>query len=235
MSDEYAARLELASTALTLLFLAEMCVKLLGLGCAGYWADRWNALDGSIVVISMVEMIATLLAAAGDVHLGFLRMLRMLRVLRVLRLMRSWTGLYRIVSSFLKALPQLSNMFVLMFLTMLIFSIMGMQLFGGRYDESVGYSREPCTDGRCTDDALQPLPRFHFDSFMPAMITTFVLLTGKSSVPSPSPPPSPPHLALTLTPHPHPHTSPSPLPLPSSTPSPSPIGARAPRYLWRAC
>ena len=63
-------------------------------------------------------------------------------------------------------------MFVLMFLTVLIFSLMGMQLFGGQYESSAGYSHEPCAGLICPDPDLQPRPRFHFDHFVPAMIVS---------------------------------------------------------------
>ena len=42
------------------------------------------------------------------------------------------------------------------------------QLFGGRYSEANGYGAPP----------LKTLPRYHFDSFVPAMLTCFVLTTG---------------------------------------------------------
>ena len=48
-------------------------------------------------------MVATALTAGSGVKLSFLRMLRMLRVLRILRLMRSWKGLYKIISTFIRA------------------------------------------------------------------------------------------------------------------------------------
>ena len=178
MSDEYAIKLEDASTAITIAFMVEMALKLCGLGCGGYWADGWNVLDGTIVLISTVDLAVEMLAMNSEINLSFLRILRMLRVLRVLRLMKSWSGLYRIVISFLKALPQLGNMFVLLVLTLTIFALMGMQLFGGKMDEAHGYSRVPCPGGMCADPTLVEMPRTHFDYFMPAMLTSFVLLTG---------------------------------------------------------
>ena len=66
--------------------------------------------------------------AGGGVKLSFLRILRMLRVLRVLRLMRSWKGMYKIVITFVKAIPDMTNLFILMFLFMVIFSLLGMQV-----------------------------------------------------------------------------------------------------------
>lgn len=179
MSEEYADTLEKASTGISLLFVLEMSFKLYALGCTNYWLDNWNALDGIIVIISSIELLAEAFATSSGVKLSFLRMLRLLRLLRILRLMRSWTGLYRVLTSFVKAGPQLVNMFVLMVLTMVIFSLMGMQLFGGQYNDAHGYSLAPCPAGICPDDSLEPLPRFHFNYFGPAMITVFVLLTGK--------------------------------------------------------
>jgi hypothetical protein len=52
----------------------------------------------------------TALASGTGVKLTFLRMLRMLRVLRILRLMRSWRGLYKILKTFVRAIPQMINL-----------------------------------------------------------------------------------------------------------------------------
>merc|ERR1719271_2416994 len=120
------------------------------MGCAAYWADGWNVLDGTIVSLSIGEMLITVLLADTGINISFLRMLRLLRLLR---LMRAWPGLYQIVMAFVKAIPQISNLFVLMFLIMFIFALLGMQTFGGT---GVG------------DDS-----RWHFDYFYSAMLTVF--------------------------------------------------------------
>ena len=132
MSAEYAARLEAWETTISALFIAEMCLKLLGLGCGGYWSDPWNVLDGSIASLAMLEMILVAFAVGSGVNLSFLRMLRMLRVLRMLRLMRKWKGLYKIVTTFIRALPQLGNLVFLILLTMFIFCLLGMQVAASR-------------------------------------------------------------------------------------------------------
>ena len=121
----------------------------------------------------------TALFASSGVKLSFLRILRMLRVVRVLRLMKSWRGLYHILSTFMRAIPQMQNLFVLMLIFMLIFSLIGMQIFGGAFTPENGYSLEPCPGGLCPDPSLRPLPRFHFNYFVPAIETVFVLMTGE--------------------------------------------------------
>lgn len=124
MSPEYELALERSGTAITLIFVLEMIIKLLGLGCAGYWSDGWNVLDGTIVLVSLLEVVESALFP----RLTFLRVLRVLRVARALRLMRSWRGLYKILMTFGRVLPQMSNLFVLTFLMMVICALLGMQV-----------------------------------------------------------------------------------------------------------
>ena len=99
MSEAYAADLEAKATLISWLFIIEMSLKLLVLGCVGYWADGWNQLDGTIVIISIVEMLLTWLLAGSGFNVTFLRILRMLRVARLLRLMKSWRCLETAFSS----------------------------------------------------------------------------------------------------------------------------------------
>ena len=86
---------------------------------------RWNKLDGTIVILSAFDMGLTILLSGGGVNLSFLRILRMLRMLRMLRLMKSWKALYKICLALARAMPQMSNMIILLFLVMMIFSLLG--------------------------------------------------------------------------------------------------------------
>ena len=45
-TEAWAAQVEGAATVITVLFMIEMALKLVGLGCKGYWEDGWNQLDG---------------------------------------------------------------------------------------------------------------------------------------------------------------------------------------------
>eukprot|EP00327_Prymnesium_parvum_P044618 CAMPEP_0205857742 /NCGR_PEP_ID=MMETSP1083-20121108/3824_1 /ASSEMBLY_ACC=CAM_ASM_000430 /TAXON_ID=97485 /ORGANISM="Prymnesium parvum, Strain Texoma1" /LENGTH=1580 /DNA_ID=CAMNT_0053219251 /DNA_START=327 /DNA_END=5070 /DNA_ORIENTATION=+ len=160
MSKEYAECLEVAAHVISGIFMFEMLLKMFGLGCKGYWSDGWNALDGTIVIISAAEVVVTVFFSAGEGNVSFLRILRMLRVARMLRLMRSWQGLYRIVMAFTKSIPQVRNLFILMTLVTFIFALLGMQLFGGTFDP------------------IEQNVRTHFDYIGPAMITVFLVMTG---------------------------------------------------------
>ena len=97
----------------------------------------------------------------------------------MLRLMRSWKGLFKIVMTFIRAIPAMANLTFLILLTMFMFSLLGMQLFGGIYSPANGYSTDlACVGGECAD-GLEQKPYYHFDYCGPAMITVFVLLTGE--------------------------------------------------------
>ena len=151
----WASLIEALGNGITYVFIVEMGLKLLGMGWRPYWSDPWNQLDGAIVSLSIVEIAITILLADTGVNISFLRMLRLLRLLRLLR---AWPGLYHVVKSFVAAVPQICNLFVLMFLLMFIFALLGMQTFGGT--------------GMSADS------RWHFDYFYPAMLTVFAVFTG---------------------------------------------------------
>ena len=80
--------------------------------------------------------------------------------------------------TFVRALPQLANIFVLIALFTFMVALLGMQLFGGIYTPSNGFSSELCPTGIC-ESGLEEKPHFHFDYCPPAMITIFILLTGE--------------------------------------------------------
>ena len=128
-SQMYAMAVDLIGKCVTWIFILEMALKLVGMGCAEYWMDGWNTIDGVIVGLSIGEMVLTAIFAGGGVNISFLRMLRLLRLLRLLR---AWPGLYKIVMAFVKAVPQISNLLVLLFLLMTIFALLGMQVCGLR-------------------------------------------------------------------------------------------------------
>ena len=72
MSAEYAGKLETAATVITVIFMVEMALKLVGLGCSQYWADGWNKLDGTIVILSGFDLGLSMLAAGSGVNFSSL-------------------------------------------------------------------------------------------------------------------------------------------------------------------
>ena len=70
-------------------FVAEMIIKLLGLGFREYARDSFNIFDAIIVILSIVDMVLTA-ATSADSAGGTLSAFRGVRLLRVFKLARSW-------------------------------------------------------------------------------------------------------------------------------------------------
>ena len=191
MSEEFANDLETGSNVINWIFLTEMSLKLLGLGCRGYWCDRWNVLDGVITLESMATMeVKEFLfrGAANSVSLSYLRVLRLLRLIRILRLLRDWQTFYTTFTTFVRVIPQLRNLTILIFSFTFVFALLGMQFFGGLWTRLRGYEEGhvswyedghvECVEHVCPSGLLEK-PEYHFDHWYMAMITIFMLATGK--------------------------------------------------------
>jgi len=73
----------------TYCFLAEMIIRMLGLGIKEYAKDRFNIFDASIVIVSMIE-IAMDEAGITLSNAGAFSAFRSIRLLRTFKLVRSW-------------------------------------------------------------------------------------------------------------------------------------------------
>lgn len=112
-------------------FVFEMVVKIVALSPKGYFTDGWNLLDFFIVVISV-----TAVALAGS-DVGAVRSLRTLRALRPLRAVSRWESMKITVNSLLNSIPAISNVLLVCMLLWLIFAIMAVQFFGGKFYKCV--------------------------------------------------------------------------------------------------
>jgi hypothetical protein len=91
ISYETQTYLDFLNMVLSYIFIAEMVIKLIGLGIKEYCSDSFNIFDGTVVIISIVEMIiATFID--GGLGGGAISSLRAVRLLRVFKLARSWTS-----------------------------------------------------------------------------------------------------------------------------------------------
>lgn len=72
-----------------LMILCPVCAQIVALGwCFGekaYLRSSWNILDGMLVIISVIDILVSLISNSGTKILGMLRVLRLLRTLRPLR------------------------------------------------------------------------------------------------------------------------------------------------------
>jgi hypothetical protein len=78
-----------ANTFFTLTFAIEMFLRIIAIGPTKYLDDKMNYMDGTIVMLSLVEM----MFMSGKGALSALRAVRIFRVFRVLRVARLLRGL----------------------------------------------------------------------------------------------------------------------------------------------
>jgi len=101
-------------------------------------SDPWNKLDFFIVAVSYVNIVATYMFP-GATDLAFLLTLRLLRLLRPLRAVRRFPGMRIVVQAVLSCAVPAFNVFLALVLMALVFGILGVSIFGGKF----GYCNDP--------------------------------------------------------------------------------------------
>ena len=96
-----------------------------------YLKNNWNRLDFIIVLISIANWVMGFIGLGAN--LTYLRALRALRALRPLRMVSRNEGLKAVVSSVFKAIPAILNTLIVSLLFYLIFGILGIILFKGKF------------------------------------------------------------------------------------------------------
>jgi voltage-gated sodium channel type II alpha len=87
-----------------------------------------------VLQISLISLAAE---QANMATMGAFRALRTLRALRPLRAVSRWEGMKVVVNALIQAIPSIFNVLMVCLVFWLIFAIMGVQLFGGRYHKCV--------------------------------------------------------------------------------------------------
>ncbi|XP_039508309.1 sodium channel, voltage gated, type VIII, alpha subunit a isoform X4 [Pimephales promelas] len=122
--------LEYADKVFTYIFILEMLLKWVAYGFVKYFTNAWCWLDFFIVDVSIVSLIAN---ALGYSDLGPIKSLRTLRALRPLRALSRFEGMRVVVNALVGAIPSIMNVLLVCLIFWLIFSIMGVNLFAGKY------------------------------------------------------------------------------------------------------
>ncbi|XP_048270528.1 muscle calcium channel subunit alpha-1 isoform X9 [Bombus affinis] len=142
------------------LFSMEMMLKMYSLGFQGYFVSLFNRFDCFVVIGSITEMILTNTHVMPPLGVSVLRCVRLLRVFKVTKY---WRSLSNLVASLLNSIQSIASLLLLLFLFIVIFALLGMQVFGGKFNFS----------------DLQNKPRHNFDSFWQSLLTVFQILTGE--------------------------------------------------------
>ncbi|CAJ1085557.1 voltage-dependent L-type calcium channel subunit alpha-1D [Xyrichtys novacula] len=150
---------DVANKVLLAMFTMEMLVKMYSLGLQAYFVSLFNRFDCFVVCGGIIETILVELAIMSPLGISVFRCVRLLRIFKVTR---HWASLSNLVASLLNSMKSIASLLLLLFLFIIIFSLLGMQLFGGKFnfDETV-------------------TKRSTFDNFPQALLTVFQILTGE--------------------------------------------------------
>ncbi|XP_059156306.1 sodium channel protein type 4 subunit alpha B-like [Physella acuta] len=128
--------LEYMDKVFTIIFIVEMVIKWFAFGLKTYFTDAWCWLDFCIVMLSIVMLALEMMASAdgqGGGRMGAMKSMRTLRALRPLRAVSRWEGMRVVVNALFKAIPSICNVLLVCLVFWLIFGIMGVQLFNGKF------------------------------------------------------------------------------------------------------
>jgi Ca2+-binding EF-hand superfamily protein len=164
MSEDYSSWLAAANALLTVLFVLEMTFKLVAFSWAEFVESNGiNGAWGYTGVLDLILAFAALLdvvarAAEWDIVVTTLLLLRACRPLRLVWIFSRFEPVFLVAAKTLAGLAYIVSLAVLF---MFIFAVLGMQLFGGKFDFNDG----------------APKPREHYDTFWVAFTTSFQIMT----------------------------------------------------------
>ncbi|XP_041953728.1 calcium channel, voltage-dependent, L type, alpha 1F subunit [Alosa sapidissima] len=150
---------DIANKVLLSLFTVEMLLKMYSLGLQHYFVAFFNRFDCFVVCGGILETVLVELGIMPPLGISVLRCVRLLRIFKVTR---HWAALSNLVASLLNSMKSIASLLLLLFLFLIIFALLGMQLFGGKFNFDETQTK-----------------RSTFDAFPQALLTCFQILTGE--------------------------------------------------------
>uniref|UniRef100_A0A8C3T8K5 Sodium channel protein n=1 Tax=Chelydra serpentina TaxID=8475 RepID=A0A8C3T8K5_CHESE len=129
--------LEFLDKVFTYIFVFEMFLKWLAYGFRKYFTNAWCWLD--FLIVDVITLIANSLEYS---EMGAMKSLRTLRALRPLRALSRFEGMRVVVNALIGAIPSIMNVLLVCLIFWLIFSIMGVNLFAGKFGKCVNLTEE---------------------------------------------------------------------------------------------
>lgn len=153
---------EICNRIFVTLFTLEMFLKMYSLGFQGYFVSLFNRFDCFVVISSILELLLTNTKVMMPLGVSVLRCVRLLRIFKVTKY---WFALRNLVNSLINSMRAIASLLLLLFLFIVIFSLLGMQVFGGKFAETTG--------------GIEEMHRSNFDTFSQSLLTVFQVLTGE--------------------------------------------------------
>ncbi|XP_010158439.1 PREDICTED: sodium channel protein type 5 subunit alpha-like [Eurypyga helias] len=136
----------------TLIFTAEMVLKIIALDPYNYFQQKWNIFDSIVVMIGLIS---------------FKENLSSFRLLRIFKLAKSWPALNTLMKIILNSVGALGNLTLVLIITVFIFAVVGKQVLGSYYENN--FSKIS------TSEDL----RWHMKDFCHSFLIIFRILCGE--------------------------------------------------------
>lgn len=166
----------------TVVFAIEMLLKVVAAGMfyghEAYFTSGWNIMDGSLVIISIIDLLMGLISESSPRIFGILRVFRLLRSLRPLRVINRAPGLKLVVQTLLSSLRPIGNIVLICCTFFIIFGILGVQLFKGTFFYCEGENIKEVknrTDCLAIPGNVWINRKYNFDDLGNALMSLFVL------------------------------------------------------------
>jgi len=175
MGEMYRSTWQALEDVFNIIFLIELIVNFYGNFFVPFWRSGWNIFDFIVVTVGICSLLR--------IDLGPLSLLRMLRAFRVFRLFKRIKSLNRIIVSLGKAIPGVTNAFVIMLIVMCIYAILAVEFFAD-FGDSGTYTVHTL-NGETAEIDSTTARGYHygteyFGSFSCSLYTLWQVLTGES-------------------------------------------------------
>ncbi|KAM6338644.1 sodium channel protein type 5 subunit alpha-like [Podargus strigoides] len=152
MPRNYQQVIFISDKVFTLIFAAEMILKIIALDPYNYFQQKWNIFDSIVVMIGLI---------------GFEENLSSFRLLRIFKLAKSWPALNTLMKVIVNSVSALGNLTLVLIITVFIFAVVGKQVLGSYYESNFLKIS--------TDENL----RWHMKDFFHSFLIVFRILCGE--------------------------------------------------------
>jgi len=151
MSKSWSDDIDFVNSLLSGIYLVEALLKLSGHGPRAMIKSGWDKLDTSLALVATAELVIAMfpneLGGTDGTMAVILRRLKALRSLRLIRLLRSSPYMSLLGQGLVTALPALGHVTLMLILSLYIWGVLGVQLFGEiKYEDNMdvllGLSKE---------------------------------------------------------------------------------------------
>ncbi|NXD63988.1 SCN4A protein, partial [Eolophus roseicapillus] len=152
MNPDYQKIFYRSDLVFTLIFTAEMILKIIALDPYNYFQKKWNIFDSMVVMIDLIS---------------FKENLSYFRLLRIFKLAKFWPALNTLMKIILNSVGALGNLTLVLIITVFIFAVVGKQVLGTYYKD---YHCKISTSGHL---------RWHMKDFYHSFLIIFRILCGE--------------------------------------------------------